>query len=67
VPVNRPRHSELRLDALQLVYSDAYVLVAMLALAAAAASLLRSRRARLAAGPGPAAAQGLRASQAAAG
>jgi alpha-1,2-mannosyltransferase len=67
VPVNRPRHSELRLDALQLVYSDAYVLLAMLALAAAGVSVLRSRRARLGAGAGSAAARGLRASQAAPG
>jgi len=36
VPVNHPPHSELRLDSLQLVYADAYVLLALLALAAAA-------------------------------
>jgi hypothetical protein len=47
VPVNRPRHSELRLDALQLLYSDAYVLMAILALAAAGVSMLRARRAVL--------------------
>jgi alpha-1,2-mannosyltransferase len=64
VPVNRPRHSELHLDALQLVYSDAYVLVAMLALAAAAVSVLRARRARLPAAGAPAAGRALRASQA---
>ena len=34
VPVNHPRHSELRLDALQLVFADAYVLVGLVALAA---------------------------------
>jgi alpha-1,2-mannosyltransferase len=69
VPVNRPRHSELRLDALQLVYSDAYVLVAMFSLAAAGVSVLRARgarRARLAAAAAPAGGA-LRASQAAAG
>jgi alpha-1,2-mannosyltransferase len=43
VPVDRPRHSELRLDALQLLYSDAYVLIAMLALGAAGVSALRAR------------------------
>jgi alpha-1,2-mannosyltransferase len=64
VPVNRPRHSELHLDALQLVYSDAYVLVAMLALAAAAVSVLRARRARLPAAAAPAAGRALRASRA---
>jgi alpha-1,2-mannosyltransferase len=64
VPVNRPRHSELRLDPLQLVYSDAYVLVALLALAAAAVSVLRAGRARLPGPAGSAAAQALRFSQA---
>jgi alpha-1,2-mannosyltransferase len=67
VPVNRPRHSELHLDAFQLVYSDAYVLVAMLALAAAGVSLLRTRRARLPAGGAPAAGRALRAARAGAG
>jgi alpha-1,2-mannosyltransferase len=67
VPVNRPRHSELHLNGLQLVYSDAYVLVAMLALAAAGASVLRARRARLPARASPAARRALRASQAGAG
>ena len=33
VPVNHPRHSELHLDALQLVYADAYVLTGLAALA----------------------------------
>jgi len=36
VPVNRPRHSELHLDPLQLVYADAYVFLGLSALAAAA-------------------------------
>jgi alpha-1,2-mannosyltransferase len=64
VPVNRPRHSELRLDALQLVYSDAYVLIALLSLAAAAVSVFRARRARLPAPDGSVAAHALRFSQA---
>jgi alpha-1,2-mannosyltransferase len=34
VPVNHPPHSELHLDALQLLYADAYVLAALGALAA---------------------------------
>jgi uncharacterized membrane protein len=42
VPVNRPRHSELHLDALQLLYADAYVLIALAALAAAGAGTLRA-------------------------
>jgi alpha-1,2-mannosyltransferase len=67
VPVNRPRHSELHLNGLQLVYSDAYVLVAMVAIAAAGASVLRARRARLPARASPAAGRALRASQAGAG
>jgi hypothetical protein len=41
VPVNRPPHSELHLDALQLIYADAYVLVAIVILALAAASAAR--------------------------
>jgi alpha-1,2-mannosyltransferase len=41
VPVNHPRHSELRLDPLQLVFADAYVLLALLALVA---RTLRSAR-----------------------
>jgi alpha-1,2-mannosyltransferase len=45
VPVNRPRHSELELDPLQLVYADAYVLVGVGALAIAGWRLLRARRA----------------------
>jgi alpha-1,2-mannosyltransferase len=36
VPVNHPRHSELHLDPLQLVYADAYVLLGLGALAAVA-------------------------------
>jgi alpha-1,2-mannosyltransferase len=40
VPVNHPRHSELRLDSLQLVYADAYVLLALLALVATAAAVV---------------------------
>jgi alpha-1,2-mannosyltransferase len=33
VPINHPLHSELHLNALQLLFADAYVLVALLALA----------------------------------
>jgi alpha-1,2-mannosyltransferase len=57
VPVNRPRHSELHLDALQLLYADAYVLIAVVALAGACVLALRDSRGRsparadLAAGP----------------
>ena len=36
VPVNHPRHSELHLDALQLVFADAYVLLGLCALVAVA-------------------------------
>jgi alpha-1,2-mannosyltransferase len=36
VPVNHPRHSELHLDPMQLVYADAYVLLGLSAIAAAA-------------------------------
>ncbi|HWX97320.1 MAG TPA: glycosyltransferase 87 family protein [Solirubrobacteraceae bacterium] len=55
VPVNRPRHSELHLNVLQLVYADAYVLIAIVALAAAGVSALRGRRSRShARGPAPA-------------
>lgn len=43
VPVNHPRHSELHLDALQLVYSNAYVAIALIALAGASLSAWRSR------------------------
>jgi alpha-1,2-mannosyltransferase len=46
VPVNHPRHSELHLDALQLVYSNAYVAIALTGLAAAGAGALRAGRAR---------------------
>jgi alpha-1,2-mannosyltransferase len=42
VPVNRPRHSELHLGAAQLLYADAYVLLAILALALAGAWELRT-------------------------
>jgi alpha-1,2-mannosyltransferase len=38
VPVNHPRHSELHLDALQLLCSSAYVLIGALALGVAALS-----------------------------
>jgi alpha-1,2-mannosyltransferase len=44
VPVNHPRHSELRLDSLQLVYADSYVLVALLALAATATAVVAAAR-----------------------
>lgn len=44
VPVNRPRHSELHLGAAQLLYADAYVLMALLALALAGVSELRAAR-----------------------
>jgi hypothetical protein len=67
VSVNRPRHSVLRLYALQLLYSDAYVLIAILALAAAGVSMLRARRARLPAVAAPSAGRALRASEAGAG
>jgi hypothetical protein len=43
VPVNRPRHSELHLNLMQLLYADAYVAIAILALAAVGASALRGR------------------------
>jgi alpha-1,2-mannosyltransferase len=41
VPVNHPRHSELHLGSLQLLYADAYVLLALIALAGAATSIVR--------------------------
>jgi alpha-1,2-mannosyltransferase len=44
VPVNHPRHSELRLDSLQLVYADSYVLLALLALAATATAVVVAAR-----------------------
>jgi alpha-1,2-mannosyltransferase len=44
VPVNHPRHSELRLDSLQLVYADSYVLLALLALAATATAVVLAAR-----------------------
>ncbi len=43
VPVNHPRHSELHLAPLQLVYADAYVLLGLCALAAVASRALRIR------------------------
>jgi alpha-1,2-mannosyltransferase len=51
VPVNHPGHSELRLGPLQLAFADAYVLVALIALAAiafvaAAGPMTESVRAR---------------------
>jgi alpha-1,2-mannosyltransferase len=67
VPVNRPRHSELHLDALQLVYSDAYVLIAIMAVAAAGVSILRSRRGRRPADAAAPTGRALRASEAGAG
>lgn len=45
VPVNHPRHSELHLDSLQLVYADGYVLLALLALAATASLVAIASRA----------------------
>jgi alpha-1,2-mannosyltransferase len=42
VPVNHPRHSELHLDSLQLVFADAYVLLALLALVATTVMSARS-------------------------
>jgi alpha-1,2-mannosyltransferase len=50
VPVNRPRHSELHLGALQLIYSNAYVAIAVAALLAAGVSVLRHRAVRSPAG-----------------
>jgi hypothetical protein len=46
VPVNHPEHSELHLSATQLLYADAYVLVAIALLALAVGSGARDRRAR---------------------
>jgi alpha-1,2-mannosyltransferase len=46
VPVNRPRHAELHLGGVQLLYADAYVLIAILALALAGVSELRAPRGR---------------------
>jgi Glycosyltransferase family 87 len=54
VPVNHPPHSELHLDALQLVYSDAYVLLGLIALALAVGSSFRWGRAwRIVVSPSP--------------
>jgi hypothetical protein len=47
VPVNRPRHSELHLDPLQLVYADVYVLIGLVALALAAGARIRAGGGRL--------------------
>jgi alpha-1,2-mannosyltransferase len=44
VPVDEPLHSELHLDPRQLLYADAYVMLALIALAASAWSVLRLRR-----------------------
>jgi hypothetical protein len=46
VPVNHPRHSELHLDAGQLVFADAYVLLGLTALVLAAAEILARQRLR---------------------
>jgi alpha-1,2-mannosyltransferase len=42
VPINRPPHSELHLKPLQLLYSDAYVLIGLGALALAAWEAIRA-------------------------
>src|SRR5207302_1726265 len=47
VLANHPPHSELHLDALHLIYADAYVLVAALVLALAASSAARRALAQL--------------------
>jgi alpha-1,2-mannosyltransferase len=47
VPVNRPRHSELHLGVPQLLYADAYVLIAVIVLAASGLSAARGGRGRL--------------------
>ena len=44
VPVNHPRHSELHLNPLQLVFADAYVLLGLGALAVAAWASARGKR-----------------------
>jgi hypothetical protein len=67
VPVNRPRHSELHLGVLQLVYADAYVLIAIAALAASGVSALRRRRGHSRARAAAPAARAWRASSARAG
>jgi len=46
VPVNHPRHSELHLDAGQLVFADAYVLLGLAALVLAAAETRARQRLR---------------------
>jgi alpha-1,2-mannosyltransferase len=52
VPIDRPPHSELHLDAVQLVYANAYVLIGLAALAVAAWQAL-GRRARSPSAGGP--------------
>jgi len=44
VPVNHPRHSELHLGPLQLIYSDSYVLLGLAAIAVAAITLRSEKR-----------------------
>jgi len=51
VPIDRPPHSELHLDPLQLVYADAYVLIGLAALAVAAWQVTVPTRSRTAGGP----------------
>jgi len=46
VPIDHPPHSELHLNALQLVFADAYVLIALAVLAAAALAGARELLAR---------------------
>ena len=46
VPVNRPRHSELHLAGAQLLYGDAYVLLAVVALGLAGIAELRAHGTR---------------------
>jgi hypothetical protein len=44
--VNHPPHSELHLDAAQLIFADAYVLLGLAALALTAVELRAERRLR---------------------
>jgi alpha-1,2-mannosyltransferase len=53
VPIDHPLHSELHLDALQLVFADAYVFVGIAALAGAAISARRAFLAHAAGGKHP--------------
>jgi alpha-1,2-mannosyltransferase len=46
VPVNHPPHSELHLDAAQLIFADAYVLLGLAALALTALEIRAERRLR---------------------